>query len=62
MWSNLPQSRWFWVAVVVFRVWNALFVRTYFNPDEYWQNTEVAHRMVFGYGYLYEQISFPVDN
>ncbi|KAJ0406817.1 hypothetical protein P43SY_008839 [Pythium insidiosum] len=46
------QARWFWAAMLLFRVWNALFVRTAFNPDEYWQSTEVAHRMVFGYGHL----------
>ncbi|CAK4668071.1 unnamed protein product [Aphanomyces euteiches] len=40
------------VALVAFRVANALFVRTYFNPDEFWQSSEVAHHMVFGYGYL----------
>ncbi|ETV98750.1 hypothetical protein, variant 2 [Aphanomyces invadans] len=39
-------------CLVVFRVFNALFVRTYFNPDEFWQSSEVAHHMVFGYGYL----------
>ena len=33
--------------VLVFRVLNALVVRTYFNPDEYWQSLEVAHEMVW---------------
>ncbi|TYZ57405.1 hypothetical protein PybrP1_011513, partial [[Pythium] brassicae (nom. inval.)] len=37
---------------LAFRVWNALFVRTTFSPDEYWQSTEVAHRLAFGYGHL----------
>ncbi|SPQ93664.1 unnamed protein product (mitochondrion) [Plasmodiophora brassicae] len=42
------------IAVVcgIVRVAGALFVKTYFNPDEYWQGPEVAHRVVFGYGYL----------
>eukprot|EP01080_Neovahlkampfia_damariscottae_P002847 gene2847-4690_t len=31
---------------------NSFLVQTYFNPDEYWQSLEVAHRMSFGYGYL----------
>ena len=39
-------------ALAVFRVWNGLVVVTYFNPDEYWQSVEVAHRWVFGYGHL----------
>jgi hypothetical protein len=52
-WSDSwPESRWFWLCILFFRVWNALFVRTYFNPDEFWQSTEVAHHLVFGYGHL----------
>lgn len=34
-----------------FRLLNALVSRTFFQPDEYWQALEVAHRLVFGYGY-----------
>ena len=34
-----------------FRLFNALVSRTFFQPDEYWQALEVAHRLVFGYGY-----------
>ncbi|XP_018020158.1 GPI mannosyltransferase 3 isoform X2 [Hyalella azteca] len=34
------------------RFLSVIFVQTYFVPDEYWQSLEVAHRMVFGYGYL----------
>ncbi|EEY68034.1 putative GPI mannosyltransferase [Phytophthora infestans T30-4] len=52
MFEELPKTRIFWVGLTAFRMWNALFVRTSFNPDEYWQSTEVAHRLVFGYGYL----------
>lgn len=37
---------------VCFRFLNAYLTRTYDNPDEYWQGQEVAHHMVFGYGYL----------
>lgn len=52
MWDDIAMRRSVWAAVLLFRLWNALFVRTTFNPDEYWQSTEVAHRMVFGYGHL----------
>ncbi|CAI5747230.1 unnamed protein product [Peronospora destructor] len=52
MLEELVSTRIFWAIVMGFRIWNALFVRTSFNPDEYWQSTEVAHRLVFGYGYL----------
>lgn len=39
-------------ATLVFRLVNALCVNTFFNPDEYWQAVEVAHRIAFGYGHL----------
>lgn len=25
--------------------------QTFFQPDEYWQSLEIAHNIVFGYGY-----------
>ncbi|KAK1265455.1 hypothetical protein QJS04_geneDACA011465 [Acorus gramineus] len=37
---------------LAFRATNAMFVQTYFNPDEHWQSLEVAHRIAFGYGHL----------
>ena len=40
------------ITLVVFRICNACIIQTYFVPDEYWQGPEVAHRLVFGYGYL----------
>src|SRR5882762_4658639 len=39
------------LALVV-RVSVALCTRTFFQPDEYFQSLEVAHRVVFGYGAL----------
>ena len=36
--------------VVAFRICKALFLATYFNPDEFWQGLEVAHDMAFGCG------------
>lgn len=40
------------VAIVAFRLLNAILVRTSFAPDEYWQSVEIAHRLVFGRGYV----------
>ena len=40
------------LALVAFRIINSLVVCTYFNPDEYWQGPEVAHKLAFGYGHL----------
>jgi phosphatidylinositol glycan class B len=34
--------------IVLFRIFNALVVETYFNADEYYQSLEVAHKIVFG--------------
>jgi len=43
---------------LVWRLLNALLVQSSFVPDEYWQALEVAHRWVFGYGYLSWEWSF----
>lgn len=43
------------LAVVIFlaiRWLSVFFVNTWFVPDEYWQSLEVAHKLVYGYGYL----------
>lgn len=40
------------VIFLLYRWWNAYMTRTFDNPDEYWQGNEVAHRIVFGYGYI----------
>uniref|UniRef100_A0A8H7Y508 Mannosyltransferase n=1 Tax=Psilocybe cubensis TaxID=181762 RepID=A0A8H7Y508_PSICU len=37
---------------IVIRVLIALFTRTFFQPDEYFQSLEPAHNLVFGYGHL----------
>ncbi|KAL0728091.1 hypothetical protein Bca4012_024184 [Brassica carinata] len=46
------STRRIFMFCLAFRVANALLIQTYFNPDEHWQSLEVAHRTVFGYGYL----------
>ncbi|KAM4829120.1 GPI mannosyltransferase 3 [Thomomys bottae] len=38
--------------IIALRVLNCFLVQTSFVPDEYWQSLEVAHHMVFNYGYL----------
>lgn len=40
------------IGLFVFRILNVLLIQTFYVPDEYWQSTEVAHNLVFGYGYL----------
>ena len=42
-------------AVAVALTWRitlAIFTCTFFQPDEFYQSLEVAHRAVFGYGHL----------
>lgn len=44
-----------WDVALIFvfvRLLSVLLVQTYFVADEYWQSLEVAHKVVFGYGYL----------
>jgi phosphatidylinositol glycan class B len=38
--------------LLAFRLSNAYLIRTYFAPDEFWQCTEIAHRLVYGLGYV----------
>ncbi|GAA5988809.1 hypothetical protein JCM10908_006180 [Rhodotorula pacifica] len=40
-----------WLDALAFRLLNAFCSRAFFQPDEYWQNLEVAHRWIYGYGY-----------
>ena len=45
-------ERWLFVSLIFFRILVALVTsRTVFAPDEHWQSLEVAHQVVFGYGY-----------
>ncbi|EPX72035.1 pig-B [Schizosaccharomyces octosporus yFS286] len=46
------MQTWMWFVVFAFRWWNALWVKTFFQPDEFYQSLEVAHHLVFGYGFL----------
>jgi phosphatidylinositol glycan class B len=39
---------WLLVLLTTFRVINCLLIFTSFDPDEYWQSLEVAHRIIFG--------------
>jgi phosphatidylinositol glycan class B len=44
--SLSPSS--FFLAILVFRLANALSLRTFFQPDEYFQALEPAWRLAFG--------------
>jgi GPI mannosyltransferase 3 len=40
------------LIAVSIRLLLSLSTQTFFQPDEYFQSLEVAHHLVFGYGYL----------
>ncbi|KAH8583713.1 dolichyl-phosphate-mannose-glycolipid alpha-mannosyltransferase [Cryptosporidium sp. chipmunk genotype I] len=40
------------IIVIAFRVLNSLIICTTYNPDEYWQSLEIAHKIVNKFGYL----------
>lgn len=40
------------LVVLLVRVFNAFTIRTYFQPDEFYQALEPAHKLVYGYGYI----------
>lgn len=47
--QNLPgQSAEVLAGLVAFRIVNALVIRTFFQPDEYFQSLEPAWRIAFG--------------
>lgn len=48
----MSSEKTLFLGLLAFRISNALLIQTSFVPDEYWQSLEVAHNMVFGYGYL----------
>lgn len=43
---------WLFACLLAYRLFNALFIRTFFQPDEYYQSLEPAHVLVFKYGFL----------
>ncbi|KAI8338676.1 Alg9-like mannosyltransferase family-domain-containing protein [Chlamydoabsidia padenii] len=50
--STRGSKRFILGLFLLFRWLNASLTKTFDNPDEFWQSTEVAHRLVFGSGYL----------
>ena len=40
-----------WACLLTFRLINALLCQTFFQPDEFYQSLEIAHKLVFGYGW-----------
>ncbi|BFZ63935.1 glycosylphosphatidylinositol anchor biosynthesis [Saitoella coloradoensis] len=40
------------LGLLVLRTLNALTTKTFFQPDEFYQSLEVAHKIAFGYGYI----------
>lgn len=48
---QLSGRKLLFLCIFLFRLLNAFSIRTFFQPDEYYQALEPAHRYVFGYGY-----------
>lgn len=48
--QTLILDRRIFLALLCIRVINALTIRTFFQPDEYYQSLEPAWKLVFGYG------------
>lgn len=40
------------LLLLVYRLINAFTIKTFFQPDEFYQALEPAHKLVFGYGYI----------
>lgn len=39
------------LVLLAVRIFHLYIVRTWYVPDEYWQSLEIAHYIIFGYGY-----------
>jgi hypothetical protein len=51
--KKIPFLMWGWIWLpLITRISISLLTRTFFQPDEYFQSLEPAHRMVFGFGHL----------
>jgi phosphatidylinositol glycan class B len=50
--QSLLQDRRLLLLLIGLRIFNALTISTFFQPDEYYQSLEPAWRAVFGYGEL----------
>lgn len=49
---NRANEKYLFLSLLLFRSVVALITsRTVFAPDEHWQSLEIAHRIVFGYGF-----------
>ncbi|KAK2412672.1 Alg9 mannosyltransferase family [Trifolium repens] len=46
--SNSVSHKRIFSFCLAFRILNSILVQSYFNPDEYWQGPEVAHRIALG--------------
>lgn len=40
------------IICLAFRIFNAVILHNSFTPDEHWQGAEVAHWLVYGYGFM----------
>lgn len=47
---TIPSDSTVLVALIAFRLLNALVVRTFFQPDEFYQSLEPAWQLAFGQG------------
>jgi len=47
---NIQTAKDIWTFLLVFRVFNSFLVKTFFQPDEYFQALEPAWEMAFGEG------------
>ncbi|KAG0149875.1 hypothetical protein CROQUDRAFT_653175 [Cronartium quercuum f. sp. fusiforme G11] len=50
--SKLQSNLHLFFYLYLFRLFNALLCRTFFQPDEFYQSIEIAHQQVFGYGFV----------
>lgn len=50
--SGLMQNWQLLAELVIFRLFCSFQIRTFFQPDEFYQSLEPAHHLIYGYGYI----------
>ncbi|CUM62805.1 uncharacterized protein PRCAT00000363001 [Priceomyces carsonii] len=51
-WTLRPLSGSIFFLLFLYRLFNSLTIKTFFQADEYYQSLEPAHKNCYGYGYL----------
>ena len=48
-----PNNTYYLISIIfIIRSIQSYLLTTFLHPDEYWQSSEIAHNIIYGYGYI----------